>query len=66
MNVNWNFKVILTSISLISKNIEHFYKCFLAILDCSVDNSLFSLVSFLIELFDLLIPNYFYFLYFEY
>jgi hypothetical protein len=43
--VRWNLRVILICISLMSKDAEHFFKCFSAIQDSSVENSLFSSVS---------------------
>ena len=46
-------------ISLVTKDIEHFSKCFSAIRDSSVENSLFSSVPhFLIGLFGLLVSNF--------
>ena len=36
----WNLTVALICISLMNKNFKHFFKCFLAIWDSSVENSL--------------------------
>jgi hypothetical protein len=53
--VRWNLRVILICISLMTKNVEHFFKCFSDIQDYSVVNSLFSSVPhFLIGLFGFL------------
>jgi hypothetical protein len=50
--VRGTLRVILVYISLMTKDFEHFFKCFSAIRDSSVINSLFSSVPcFLIELF---------------
>ena len=47
-----------------SKDVEHFFKCFSAIRDSSVENSLLSSVhQFLIRLFRLLVSNFLSFLY---
>ena len=40
--VRWNLKVVLICISLMIKDVEHFFRCFSAIPYSSVDNSLFS------------------------
>ena len=40
--VRWNLRVVLISIFLMTKNVEHFFRCFSAILYSSVENSLFS------------------------
>ena len=42
--VRWYLRVVLSCISLIAKDFEHFLKCLSAILDSSVENSLFSSV----------------------
>jgi hypothetical protein len=53
--VRWSFRVVLICISLMIKNVKHFFRCFSAIRYFSVENSLFSSVShFLIGLFDFL------------
>jgi hypothetical protein len=41
--VRWNLRVVLICISLMTKNVEHFFRCFSAIWYSSVENSLFSL-----------------------
>jgi hypothetical protein len=47
-----------------TKDVEHFFKCFMAIQDSSVENSLFSSSPyFLIELFGYLDVNFLYSLY---
>ena len=49
----------LICISLITKNFEHFFKCFSAIQDSSVVTSLFSTIPhFLIELFGFLVVSF--------
>jgi hypothetical protein len=40
--VRWNLRVVLIYISLMIKDVEHFFKCFTAIRYSSVENSLFS------------------------
>ena len=53
--VRWNLRVILICITLITKDFEHFFRCFPAIKDSSVVNSLFSSIPhFLIGLFTFL------------
>jgi hypothetical protein len=42
--VRWNLRVVLICISLMIKDIEHFFRCFSAIRYSSVENSLFSSV----------------------
>ena len=50
--VRWNLKVVLIFISLLTKDVEHFFRCFSAIWYSSVENYLFSSVPhFLIGLF---------------
>jgi hypothetical protein len=51
IGVRWNLRVIVIYISLKTKNVEHFFKCFSAIGDSSVENSLFSSVPYLDSLF---------------
>ena len=46
--VRWNLRVVLICISLMTKDVEHFLKCLSAILDSSVESSLFrSVLRFL-------------------
>jgi hypothetical protein len=40
----WNLRIVLICISLMTKDVEHFFRCFLAIGYSSVENSLFSSV----------------------
>ena len=40
--VRWNLRFVLICISLIIKDIEHFFRCFSALQYSSVENSLFS------------------------
>ena len=57
--IRWNLSVVLIYISLITKDAEHFFRCFRAICVSSVENSLFSSVPhFLIGLFDSLETNF--------
>jgi hypothetical protein len=51
--VMWNLRVVLICISLMIKDVEHFFRCFSAIQYSSVENSLFNSVpQFLMGLFD--------------
>jgi hypothetical protein len=43
--VKWNLSVILICISLMTKDVKHFFRCFSAIQSSSVENSLFSSAS---------------------
>ena len=53
--VRWNLRVVLTRISLMIKDVEHFFRCFSAIQYSSGENSLFSSEpQFLMGLFDFL------------
>jgi hypothetical protein len=53
--VKWNLSVVLISISLMIKDVEHFFRCFSAIRYSSGENSLFSSAPhFLMGLFDFL------------
>jgi hypothetical protein len=57
--VRWNLRVVLICISLMTKGDKHFFKCFLAIQDFSVQNSLFgSAPHFLIGSFGILEVNF--------
>jgi hypothetical protein len=40
IGVRWNLRVILVCISLMTKDVEHFFRCFSAIGDSSVENSI--------------------------
>jgi hypothetical protein len=42
--VRWNLRVVLICISLMIKDVEHFFRCFSTIWYSSVENSLFSSV----------------------
>jgi hypothetical protein len=42
--VRWNLRVVLICISLMTKDVEHFFRCFSAIRYSSAENSLFSSV----------------------
>ena len=44
--VRWNFRVISICVSLMTKDGEHLFRCFLATLVSSVENSLFSSVPY--------------------
>jgi hypothetical protein len=62
--VRWNLRVVLICISLMMKDVEHFFRCFSAIRDSSVVNSWFSSIPhFLIGLFHFLVINFLSFLY---
>ena len=53
--VRWNLRVVLICISMMIKDVEHFFRCFSAIRYSSVENSLFSSVPhFLMGLFEFL------------
>jgi hypothetical protein len=58
--VRWNLRVVLICISLMIKDVEHFFRCFSALQYSSVDNSLFSSVPhfFKIGLFVFLVSNF--------
>jgi hypothetical protein len=57
--VRWNLRVVLISISLMTKDFDHFFRCFLSIHNSLVENSLFSSLShFLIGLFGSLESNF--------
>ena len=42
--VRWNLRVVLICISVVTRNVEHFFMCFSAIWYSSVENSLFTSV----------------------
>jgi hypothetical protein len=53
--VRWNLRVVLICISLMIEDVEHIFRCFLALRYSSVENSLFSSVPhFLMRLFEFL------------
>jgi hypothetical protein len=57
-SVSWNVRVVLIYISLMTKDLEYLFRCFLAIPDFSVENSFCSSVLyFLIGLFGSLESN---------
>jgi hypothetical protein len=59
IGVRWNLRVILICISLITKDFDHFFRCFSAIRDSSVVNSQFSSIPHvLIELFGFLVISF--------
>jgi hypothetical protein len=59
IGLRWNLRVTLICISPITKDFEHFFRCFLAIGDSSVVNSQFSSIThFLIGLFGFLVINF--------
>jgi hypothetical protein len=45
--MRWNLRVVLICISMMTKDDEHFFRCFSAIWYSSVDKSLFSSVPYL-------------------
>ena len=58
IGVRWNLRVVLMCISLMTKDVEHFFKYFSATYTSSVVNSLFiSMLHFLIGLFVVLEVN---------
>ena len=62
--VRQNLRVVLICISLICKDVEHFHKCLSAILDSSIDCSLFrSVLHFFLGLCVLLMTSFLSFLY---
>jgi hypothetical protein len=57
--VRWNLRVLLVCVSLMTKDVKHFFRCFSAIQYFSVENSLLSSVPhFLIGLFGSLESNF--------
>jgi hypothetical protein len=57
--LRWNLRVVLICISLMIKDVVHFFRCFSAIWYSSVENSLFSSVPiFLVGLFGFLESNF--------
>ena len=62
--IRWNLRVILICTSLMTKVVEHFYRCFTTIWVSSVENSLFfSVLNFY---FILIFIGYFLYLHFKY
>jgi hypothetical protein len=57
-DLRWNLMVVLICISLMTKDVEHFFRCFSAIQVSSVENSLFTYFPFLIGLFGSLKSNF--------
>jgi hypothetical protein len=60
--VRWNPRVVLICISLMIKDVEHFFRCFSAIWYSSIENSLFSSVphflkKILLDIFFIYISN---------
>jgi hypothetical protein len=56
--MRWNLRVVLVCISLVTKDVKHFFRCFSAFWYSSAENSLFSSVShFIIVLFGFLESN---------
>jgi hypothetical protein len=45
--VRWNLRVVLICISMMTKDAEHFFRCFSVIQYPSVENSLFSSLPYL-------------------
>jgi hypothetical protein len=43
--VRWNLSVVLTCISFLARDVEHFFMCFLAIWTSSFEKTLFSLFA---------------------
>jgi hypothetical protein len=57
--VPWNLRIVLICISLVTKDVEHFFSCFSAIQCSSIENPSFSFVAhFLIGLFSSLESNF--------
>jgi len=57
--MRWNLRVVLIYISLMTKDAEHFFRCFSDFPYSSAENSLFSSVPpYLIGLFGSLEPNF--------
>lgn len=55
----WHLRVVLISISLMTKDNGHFFKCFSVFRDCSIENCLFSSVPYLLTgLFGLFVSNF--------
>jgi hypothetical protein len=63
--VSWNLRVVLIYISLMTKDVEHFVRCFSATRYSSVKNSLFSFIPhfFKISLFVFLESNFMRYIY---
>jgi hypothetical protein len=67
IGVRWNFRVVLVCIYLITKDFEHFFRCFSVIRDSFVVNSWFSSIPiFLSGLFGFLVVSFLSSLYFGY
>jgi hypothetical protein len=48
--VRWNLRVVWICISLMTKDVEHFFRCCIVLRGSSVENSLFSSVSHFLKM----------------